>query len=245
MTLLRALARPMLASYFVLSGVKALRDPESLVPAAEPLTDKIVPMAKKVAPDEIVDLIPEDTATLVRINGGLQLVGGLALATGKGRRFGAALLAASLVPATLAKHPFWQRTDPEEKAADKNHFLKNVALMGGVLIASADTEGKPSLAWRAQAGADSLSKDSKKAKNRAVKKGRNTADQAITEGARVVEAVVREGRRAKKRAEREAKRAADSAASQAKGAKKDVKQAARAAKQEAKLVGKNIELGVN
>ena len=32
MTLLRAAYRTMLASYFVASGVKALRDPDSLVP---------------------------------------------------------------------------------------------------------------------------------------------------------------------------------------------------------------------
>ena len=30
------------------------------------------------------------------------------------------LLAASLIPSTLAKHPFWTRTDPEEKALDKD-----------------------------------------------------------------------------------------------------------------------------
>ena len=50
MTLLRAAARTMLASYFVASGVKALRDPDSLVPAAEPLIDQIVPLVKQYAP---------------------------------------------------------------------------------------------------------------------------------------------------------------------------------------------------
>ena len=39
MTLLRAAYRTMLASYFITSGVKALRDPDSLVPVAEPLAD--------------------------------------------------------------------------------------------------------------------------------------------------------------------------------------------------------------
>ncbi|GAA2106146.1 DoxX family protein [Microlunatus panaciterrae] len=256
MTLLRALARPMLASYFVLGGAKALKDPQPFVAAAEPVAQWMVPMAKKFVPDEIVDKIPDDTATLVRINGALQLFGGLALASGKGRRLGSAMLAASLVPATLARHPFWKRTDPEEKAADKNHFMKNVALMGGVLIASADTEGKPSLVWRAHAGADALTHDTKRARKRVTKKGRRTADLAIAEGARVVEAVVRESRRAKKTAEREAKRAAsaverelsdakDQAVRQAKTAKREARHATRAAKQEAKLIGKNIELGLN
>ena len=50
MTLLRFAARTMLASYFVASGVKALRDPEALVPAAEPLIDRVVPDGQAVRP---------------------------------------------------------------------------------------------------------------------------------------------------------------------------------------------------
>ena len=88
---------------------------DPVVPAAEPVVDKIVPLAKQYAPDQIASRIPEDTATLVRVDGALQIVGGLALATGKGRRLGAYLLAGSLVPNTIAKHPFWSRTDPEEE----------------------------------------------------------------------------------------------------------------------------------
>jgi hypothetical protein len=42
MTLLRAVSRTMLASYFIASGVKALRDPAPLVPLAEPLADRFV-----------------------------------------------------------------------------------------------------------------------------------------------------------------------------------------------------------
>src|SRR5687768_1818111 len=104
MTLLRAAARTMLASYFISSGVKALRDPDSLVPAAEPVAEKLVPLVKQYAPDQVSSVIPTDTATLVRVDGALQIVGGLALATGKGRRVGSWLLATSLIPNTIAKH---------------------------------------------------------------------------------------------------------------------------------------------
>src|SRR4051794_12733033 len=106
MTLLRAVARTMLASYFVVSGVKAIKDPAPLVPAAEPLADRFVPLVKQYAPEQFANLIPEDAATLVRVNGAAQVLGGLALATGKGRRMGALLLAASILPSTVAKHPF-------------------------------------------------------------------------------------------------------------------------------------------
>ena len=119
MTLLRAVARTMLASYFVSSGIKAIRDPEALVPAAEPLVDRVVPLIKEYTPEQVASFVPENTATLVRLNGAAQLVGGIALATGKGRRLGALLLAGSLLPSTIAKHPFWTVQDPEERAQDR------------------------------------------------------------------------------------------------------------------------------
>ncbi|HWJ51852.1 MAG TPA: DoxX family membrane protein, partial [Propionibacteriaceae bacterium] len=131
MTLLRAAYRTMLASYFITSGVRALRDPDSLVPVAEPLTDRVVPLLKEYAPQQVAGFVPEDARTLVRVNGAAQVAGGLALASGKGRRLGALLLAGSLVPSTIAKHPFWSRSDAAERANDQHQFLKNVSLLGG------------------------------------------------------------------------------------------------------------------
>lgn len=166
MTLLRAASRTMLASYFVTSGYKAFRQPDVLVPAAEPVADRLVPLVKKYAPAQVGGYVPEDTRTLVRVNGAAQVLGGLALASGKGRRLGAVVLAASLVPSTLAKYPFWTRTSPDEKAQDRTHFLKNVSLLGGVLLAAGDTEGRPSLVWRAQKGGELLARDARKTTKR-------------------------------------------------------------------------------
>jgi uncharacterized membrane protein YphA (DoxX/SURF4 family) len=182
MTLLRAASRTMLASYFVSSGIKAVRHPELLVPAAEPVADRLVPMAKRYAPSQVAGYVPEDTTTLVRVNGAAQVLGGLALATGRGRRLGAVVLAASLVPSTLARHPFWTRDTAEEKAQDRSHFLKNVSLLGGVLLAANDTEGKPSLVWRANKGGELLARDARRASRRLSRKtGISTA--ALTKGA--------------------------------------------------------------
>jgi uncharacterized membrane protein YphA (DoxX/SURF4 family) len=176
MTLLRAASRTLLASYFVASGVKALRDPDALVEAAQPVADRLVPLLKQYAPAQVANVVPEDTKTLVRVNGAAQVFGGLALATGKGRRLGALVLAGSLVPSTLGKYPFWTRTDPIEKAADRTHFSKNLSLLGGVLLAAGDTEGKPSLVWRAQKGGQSIAKDTRRAGKKLGKKtGRSSS----------------------------------------------------------------------
>ena len=60
------------------------------------------------------------------------------------------VLAASLGPDDLAGHAFWEKTDPAKSAAAAQQFLKNVGLLGGLLMAAVDTAGKPGLAWRAR-----------------------------------------------------------------------------------------------
>jgi uncharacterized membrane protein YphA (DoxX/SURF4 family) len=263
MSLLRAIPRTMLASYFVAAGIKAIRDPESLVPAAEPLVDRVVPLVKEYAPEQVAGYVPENTVTLVRINGIAQVVGGAALATGMGRRLGALLLAGSLIPSTIAKHPFWTVQDPEERAQDRNHFLKNVSLLGGVLLASQDTEGRPSLAWRAQRGGESIAKETRRASKKLSKStskasgsASELAEAAVAGGAALVGAVAESSRRVRKQAAKQLKEAKALAAKQAEEAQEAAAKAAKKAKKEARKelkvvakkatkIGKNVHLGEN
>ena len=67
--------------------------------------------------------------------------------SGSGRA--SAALAATLVPTTIAAHSYWQEQDPEVRARQRTQFLKNLGLLGGLLLAAVDTEGKPGLAYRA------------------------------------------------------------------------------------------------
>lgn len=223
MTLLRTTARTLFASYFVASGLRSVRDPDPLVAEAEPLANKLVPALKQYAPASVGKVIPEDTVSLVRVNGATQLLGGLALASGKGRRLGAVLLAVSLVPSTLARHPFWQETTPEGKARERNQFLKNTSLLGGALVAAADTEGRPSLSWRASRGTKQLARGTKQLTaggSSLAKDTRRSADAALAEGAVLVGALVKQSRSAKKRASKELDNAKKSAEKQAGAAAK-------------------------
>jgi putative oxidoreductase len=141
MAVLRALARPMLASIFIVQGYDTLRWPEHVSGRAE----KVVgPLKARV------DALPDNTEQLVRINGGVQLVAGSLLAIGKFPRLSALALAATLVPTTLAGHPYWEAKDEQERKQQRVHFLKNLTMLGGLLIAAGDTEGNPSLAWRSR-----------------------------------------------------------------------------------------------
>ena len=150
MTVSRLIARPMLASMFVVGGLNAVRSADKLAPGAEPVVGRLVPLLKKAAPTLP---IPEDPATLVRINGGVQLLAGAALATGRAPRLSAAALALSLMPVTLAGHRFWEESDPVSRAQQRGDFFKSVSMLGGLLIAAGDTEGRPGLAWRARRAA--------------------------------------------------------------------------------------------
>jgi putative oxidoreductase len=145
MTVSRRIARPMIASMFVVGGVNALRNAPAYAEKAKVVTDRLVPLAKRVAPEAP---IPEDPVTLVRVNGAIHVGAGVALATGHFPRLASTALAATLVPTTLAGHQFWNESDPAQKANHRVHFFKNVSMLGGLLLAAVDTEGKPGVAWR-------------------------------------------------------------------------------------------------
>ena len=150
MSLSRLIARPMLSSIFLVGGANSLRNAPALAAKAQPVTDKVLPLAHKVVPQLP---IPDDPALLVRINGATQIAAGLALATGRAPRLSAAILGATLIPTTAAGHRFWAVDDKAERKQQQLHFFKNVSLLGALVIAAGDTEGKPGVAWRARRAA--------------------------------------------------------------------------------------------
>jgi uncharacterized membrane protein YphA (DoxX/SURF4 family) len=150
MTVSRLIARPMLASMFAVGGVTALRNAPALATAAHPVTDKVVPFVRKNLPQLP---LPSDPVALVRLNAATQLLAAAGLATGRLPRLSAAVLATSLVPTTLAGHRFWDAPSAEARQQQQLHFFKNVSMLGGLLIAAGDTDGKPGVVWRTRRAA--------------------------------------------------------------------------------------------
>ena len=62
----------------------------------------------------------------------VQLSGGLSLLLGVEARLGALLLSLFLVPVTVMYHPFWKRAGADF-VAEADHFLSNLAIIGGFL----------------------------------------------------------------------------------------------------------------
>jgi uncharacterized membrane protein YphA (DoxX/SURF4 family) len=158
----RSAARALLSAIFVTSGARALANPDRLVAPAQRMSEKVAPLLERAAPR-----LPTDPRSLVRLNGAAQLVGGLLLATGHMTRPAAAMLAGSMVPTTVAGHPFWRMRDPAERQQHQTHFMKNLAILGGLALAAADTEGKPGLRWRAAHMVDHTSRAARTARRQA------------------------------------------------------------------------------
>ena len=142
MSIIRGLGRTMFASYFIVKGTNSAMKPDSFVEDAAPVVDRLLPVVQHALPASISAHIPEDTKTLVRATGAAQAFGGLGMATGLARRAGAGVVAATMVPHVLASIP--DKTSPkDERTAARSVLLRNVALLGGAMMASRDTAGHP------------------------------------------------------------------------------------------------------
>ena len=191
----------MVASIFIIQGYDTFRRPERVAPLAEPV---VRPLAERVP------AVPAKTEQAVRINGAVQMVAGALLALGRFPRLSALAMAGTLVPTTLAGHRFWEADEDADQAQQRIHFLKNLSMFGGLLIAAADTAGNPSLAWRTRHAAKTARREASlvartaKATSKASAKagGRRKAGQvsarpaARRDGFRLVSQLPRPARRA-------------------------------------------------
>jgi putative oxidoreductase len=112
----RAAGRVALAAMFISGGADAFLDPGPRTEKAEELG------------------VPLDPEVAVRVNGAAMVAAGAALALGVWPRLAAGVLAGSLVPTTLAGHPYWRIKDPAARLQQRIHFFKNVGLFGGALL---------------------------------------------------------------------------------------------------------------
>jgi uncharacterized membrane protein YphA (DoxX/SURF4 family) len=122
----RALARPLLASWFVYGGIRAAMDPQPNARVAEPV---VSPLLREVGVDVPV-------ATLVKAHGIATAAAGVVLAFSKSpRTAGVALTGLAAVTAATAT-PFWRMEDGPERDAALDQFMKNLSLLGGAMLAA-------------------------------------------------------------------------------------------------------------
>lgn len=181
MTIVRFVARPLLASSFIASGVDRLKNSANTAEQLRPVLEragKTVPSAKPVT---------SNAEMVAKVVSGTQIGAGVLLGIGKLSRFAATLLVASSALNAVVEYRSADGSSKEAKAQRRNQLLKNVSLIGAVLLAAVDTNGKPGLAWRAEhfasdtrKNAKSLSKDARKSLGKADKGVRSTASDVFS-----------------------------------------------------------------
>jgi uncharacterized membrane protein YphA (DoxX/SURF4 family) len=140
MSIVRSLARPMLASTFVVAGLDRLRHADQTASQLSPVLSQVVAMLP----------FETDEKTLARALGGAQLGAGVLLAAGKLSRFAGLVLALTSTLNAVVEFRNADASTSEGRSHRRNQLLKNLSLSGGVLLAAVDTAGKPGLVWRAE-----------------------------------------------------------------------------------------------
>ena len=88
-------------------------------------------------------------AAAVAASGLLILAGGLSILTGTRPKVGAGLIATFLLAVSPRMHAFWNEREPQQRMQEIVNFTKNMALVGGSLIAASHPEPWP---WRVDLG---------------------------------------------------------------------------------------------
>ncbi len=123
---LRAIARPLLATWFIYGGVQSILDPDRRA-------ERSAPLIEPVLEESGLDI---DMRTFVQTHGALSVLAGVTLAFSKTPRTSALSLAGLATITAVAGRPFWIEEDAEERSASREAFVKNVSLLGGALIAA-------------------------------------------------------------------------------------------------------------
>ena len=150
----RTAARALLGAIFVVSGARARGQPASrYVPKAKRVTDRVAPLLREGRPaaaDRGAHARPGQRCGAARRRAAardrpLHPAGG----RGAGRH---------LVPDHGRRAPVLGRQAIRPSAGGHEvHFMKNLGLLGGLLLAAADTRASPGLAWRAGHAVDHAS----------------------------------------------------------------------------------------
>ncbi|PVU82070.1 DoxX family protein [Cellulomonas sp. WB94] len=152
--LLRRIARPLFASWFVSEGYDAARRPDAHAVRARAAVESVARLVPRGALGGALDPYRAPTtaqvAALVRAHGAATAAAGMMLATGRAPRTAALALAALTAPLIVANLPLRERPalDKEARRDRRDRLVRAVAFTGGALLAGADYEGRPGVAWR-------------------------------------------------------------------------------------------------
>lgn len=122
------LGRLLIGALFIISGARKVMGWQGTLGAIQ----SIGLPSMDVAGYPLVDIV---LAAVIA----LEIGGGLMLVTGIGARPAALALAAFTLAAGVLFHNFWTIADAAQYTNQFNHFMKNVAIIGGLLVVAGHT----------------------------------------------------------------------------------------------------------
>jgi uncharacterized membrane protein YphA (DoxX/SURF4 family) len=169
MTIVRRLARPLLAASFVQEGLDAVLHPGKRTERARPLVEAVAgPLG-----------LPKDPELLIRANGAVMVGAGALFALGRLPRLTGLALAATVAPG-IYLHVVSLRSekDGERRSSERDDLLRDLSRLGGALLAAVDTQGRPGLAWRSKHAAEHLGTSAKRTTRAARREAKRAAKDA-------------------------------------------------------------------
>jgi putative oxidoreductase len=169
MTIVRRLARPMLAASFVQEGLDAVLHPGKRSDRARPLVDAVAgPLG-----------LPKDPELLIRANGAVMVGAGALFALGRLPRLTGLALAATVAPGIyLHVVSLKAEKDSERRSSERDDLLRDLGRLGGALLAAVDTQGRPGLAWRGKRAAEHLGTSARRTTRAARREAKRAAKDA-------------------------------------------------------------------
>lgn len=172
MSIVRLLARPLVATGYIASGVEAYQKPSASAAKLESVLDQ----AEQAFPQ--LRAVTADRTQFAKGLAAAKVGAGSLLAIGLFPRLSAGVLLASSAVDTYAEYQAADTTTTESRTARRNNVLKDLSLVGALMIVSVDTAGNPSLAWRAGDLAGDVRKSAAKATADTKKKAAKASEDA-------------------------------------------------------------------
>lgn len=125
--MLRVIGRILLGCLFIFGGAGTVIEPSSRVIMVE---------------ESNLTHVRESATQATVLNGVIMVIAGSALALNILPRLAASFLLTSLVPTTFIGHPFWKESDPGKRSSQQIHFMKNLAILGGLFFIVSEKKAK-------------------------------------------------------------------------------------------------------
>lgn len=172
MSLVRRIARPLLAAPFIVEGLRTIQTPErdiDVYPQAFQALDSAV--EKSSAPSFVT------ARTVLQASGAVAVAAGVMYATNRAPRAAAVALLATTTVGWAGRKKVWELKG-EERMQEIQAILTDAGLLGGLLLAAVDHDGRPSMGYRMNKFVEKSQKNAEKRRAELEKKADKASKQA-------------------------------------------------------------------